>query len=39
SVPPAPGPVEENPVTTSRLLLTALSTFFSSLVPERPQRA
>ncbi|CAF3195593.1 unnamed protein product [Rotaria socialis] len=38
-VPPAPGPVEENPVTTTRLLLTALSTFFSSLVPERPQRA
>ncbi|CAF3262157.1 unnamed protein product [Rotaria sp. Silwood2] len=37
--PPPPGPVGETEVTTSRLLLTAVSTFFSSLIPERPQRA
>ncbi|CAF4942445.1 unnamed protein product [Rotaria sp. Silwood1] len=36
--PPAP-PVGDNQITTSRLLLTAVSTFFSSLIPERPQRA
>ncbi|CAF1410346.1 unnamed protein product [Rotaria sordida] len=37
--PPPPGPVGENQITTSRLLFTAISTFFSSLIPERPQRA
>jgi len=36
--PPPPGPVGDNQITTTRVLLTAVSTFFSSLIPERPQR-
>jgi len=35
--PPPLVPVD-NQITTTRLLVTAISTFFSSLIPERPQR-
>ncbi|CAF3882462.1 unnamed protein product, partial [Adineta steineri] len=37
--PSPPAPIVENQITTARLLFTAVSTFFSSLIPERPQRA
>ncbi|UJR15211.1 hypothetical protein I4U23_002170 [Adineta vaga] len=39
--PPTPprAPVIDNQVTTTRLLFTAVSSFFFSLIPERPQRA
>ncbi|CAF1136522.1 unnamed protein product [Adineta ricciae] len=36
---PTRAPMVDNQVTTSRLLMTAVSSFFSSLIPERPQRA
>lgn len=36
--PPPPGPLGDNQIPTTRVLLTAVSTFFSSLIPERPQR-
>lgn len=37
-VAPQSGPAADNPITATRLVLTAVSTFFSSLIPERPQR-
>ena len=32
-------PIDEPPITATRLFVTAVSTFFSSLIPERPPRA
>lgn len=35
---PPPNPFGDNQISTTRVFLTAVSTFFSSLIPERPQR-
>lgn len=39
TVRPTPNPSNDPPITATRLFVTAVSTFFSSLIPERPPRA